>query len=630
MKKALIFTLVFMLTVVNSSVAWAIDTSLQADISGGNAPFVLAKWEALPDRYSDENEAPGAQFRPSGEYQVNKTISICAIVSDPDGVADINNVYADVFWPKDIAVGPNHVKLPSQTGSSGAGCGLLMQEDALGVLTKTEGINLFCDQVYNQNNDLPTFGANYTYTDICKADGWLEKEKAKVYCVTKELSYEDPSGMYEVWAVAQDKNGKQGTLSNEFEYLAMTSFAADFGSVNYGSVRLNTEKIINGNLTFYTDDGLPTVRNVGNTRAQISVIQDDMKLGMTGSSYNVSYKARVGNDEADWATYSPNKQTPLLDELNLSETDEIDFGITVNKFPPNYSGPYNGTMTLTASSAPHLACAPKVGAKLSAYVTPTSCAFTVNVGESIQTALNSATTGQTVCVAAGTHGTPDTYPLMMNTAGVTLAGLGNAGDAVLGGGVSVNANDVTIKGLTIHNSNITGEIFGVYLNAGTTGATVSYNKLVGPGVATGSGLINVTNSGVAGLMFTNNESTNWLRGIFLNPSSNMTVEYNTLTGNGVGSANDNPSGNTIRRNQITNNSLEGVGAFLGATDSIAVTENNIYGNGGVANELNNYATNPVSAENNWWGDLTPADEIGGVGAAQVDFTPWATSAYALN
>ncbi|HOZ36581.1 MAG TPA: hypothetical protein PLR18_02000 [bacterium] len=357
MKKALIFTLVFMLTVVNSSVAWAIDTSLQADVSGGNAPFVQAKWEANIDKWSDDDaESAGAQFNPTGVKDSNRTISICTIVADPDGVADINNVYADVFWPEGIAVGPDHEKLPSQTGSTGAGCGLLMQEDELSVLSKTDGIDLFCNKVRHNNNGLPTFGNGYTYDMICKADGTLQKETAKVYCVEKDLSYEDPAGMYTVWAVAQDKNGKQGTLSNQFEYLPLAAIETDFSNVNYGSVRLNTEKIINGNLEFLAGDGLATIRNVGNTRVQVSVEQDDMKLGMTGSVYNVSYKARIGNMESDWKPYAPYEETPLMDLLNLSETDEIDFGITVHKFPPNYAGPYTGSMTLSAASVDHLTC----------------------------------------------------------------------------------------------------------------------------------------------------------------------------------------------------------------------------------------------------------------------------------
>ena len=69
---------------------------------------------------------------------------MCAIVTDPDGLADVLNVYADVFYPENIALGSSHVALSDQ---SGLGCGKLMQEDSLTKLTKNDGIELFCGSV---------------------------------------------------------------------------------------------------------------------------------------------------------------------------------------------------------------------------------------------------------------------------------------------------------------------------------------------------------------------------------------------------------------------------------------------------------------------------------------------------
>jgi len=382
MKKAIILTMVLSMVLVSSpafAVTVGVGTSLIPDTTGGTNPIVQAKWEmniqadwhwVTDPTYQaggyyrlDDSTAAGAQFIPSGQYQVNKRISICEIVSDPDGVADVKHVYADVFYPNDIAVGPNHIKLDSQTGDIGAGCGLLMQEDELTALSKDAGIDLFCNQVRANNTNLPTLKGGYTYDTICKADGALQKEMAKVYCVEKDLSYEDPSGSYKVEAVVVDTSGKNGTLINNFTYLATTAFETDFTSIAYGKVRLETEKIINGDLSWATDDGsagwtagpLASVRNVGNTRAQLSVNQDDMNFGKTGLNWNVSYKARLGNMEGDWTTYNPNVSTPLKDELNLSERDEIDFSIFVKKFPVTETT-YSGTMTLTASAVDHCVC----------------------------------------------------------------------------------------------------------------------------------------------------------------------------------------------------------------------------------------------------------------------------------
>jgi len=368
MKKALIFVTIFALATLTVMPALAeaqitngnsvISTGLTQDTSGGANPIVKAKWEmniakGTDGKYlgtDDDMLKAGAQFKPSGVKDVNKRITLCSIVMDPDGLADVLNVYADVFYPVNIELGPSHYTLPDQ---SGLGCGEMMQEDELARLSKADGIELFCNKIRTNNNLLPTFNSPYDYDDICKADGQLMKETAAVWCGEKDLSYEDPSGMYEVWAVGQDKVGLQGLLKNFFEYLPLTAFEADFTSVDYGNVRLNTHKIINGDLTW--GPTLASIRNIGNTRAAISVNQNDMGFGKTNGVWNVQFDARIGSDAA-WAVYDPDVTTVLDDELDLSELDEVDFSILVKKFPPTHVGPYIGTLTLTAAPVAHLIC----------------------------------------------------------------------------------------------------------------------------------------------------------------------------------------------------------------------------------------------------------------------------------
>ncbi len=335
-----------------------VNTGLVRDTSGGAEPIVKAKWEAnyvsATNRYTDASTNDGAQLLPSGIKDVNKTISICAVVTDPDGLADVKNVYADVFYPEGIELGDSHTPLPDQ---SGQGCGQFMQEDSLTKLSKTAGIELFCNKVRNLNNNLPTFNSGYDYDEICGETGELQKDTAAVYCGQKDLSYEDPDGDYKVWAIAQDQNGLQGILENHFTYLPLTAFETDFTQVNYGNVRLNTHKIVSGDLTWdVLNQGKASVRNVGNTRLTMQVWQTDMGLGKTDGLWNVKYDARVGS-YSSYAVYNPETTTSLADELDLSELDEMDFSIDISKFPPTHSDPsFIGNMTLSAVSAPHLTC----------------------------------------------------------------------------------------------------------------------------------------------------------------------------------------------------------------------------------------------------------------------------------
>ncbi len=333
-----------------------INTALTRDSSGGTNPIVKAKWEmnnatSTAGKYlgTDAQTAANAQFMPSGQYQVGKTIAVCAVVTDPDGVADINEVYGDLYYPEDTSTGPNHA-------SDRLGCGQQLPEFTLNSLSKTDGIDLFCNNIKNNNNNLPTFNSGYDYAEICNLDGELWKETAKVYCGEITLSYEDPSGSYNTLVLAQDKSGKDGRLNNSFTYLPVTAFETDFDSVTYGSVRLNTHKIISGNLTFNPSDEKATVRNIGNTRLDMRVNQNDMGLGKTDNIWNVKFDGRVGSDAA-FVNYYPESTKTLPKTLNLSETNEMDFSILITKFPPsNDSLNYVGTMVLSAAPATHLTC----------------------------------------------------------------------------------------------------------------------------------------------------------------------------------------------------------------------------------------------------------------------------------
>ena len=95
------------LTVAPAFAQTNVTTNLNRDTTGGANPIVKAKWEAngtigtgvnmvvatSTQFYMDDAVDAGAQFLPSGQYQVNKKIAFCAVVTDPDGLADIDNVY---------------------------------------------------------------------------------------------------------------------------------------------------------------------------------------------------------------------------------------------------------------------------------------------------------------------------------------------------------------------------------------------------------------------------------------------------------------------------------------------------------------------------------------------------------
>lgn len=337
-------------TPVDSAGEYGCDVKLVL-MGSGHDPIVKAKWEMnnatdSAGRYlgTDDGAAEGAQFEPSGQYQTAKEIAVCGIATDPDGTDDIDSVYAGIFYPAE-----------SDSGQEGRGCGGLMEEIQMPRLSKDEGIELFCQKIRNNNNNLPVFNAGFDYEEICGEEGELKKETTYVYCGEKNLSYEDPSGPYRTAVVAQDKYALTDALENYFEYLPLTSFETDFSRVAYGNAKLNTKKIIGGDSNFETEDK-PTIRNTGNTRLNLGILQDDMGFGRAGNSDNwhVRYDSRVGQD-AEFTEYDPETLATLNNPLNLSETDEMDFSVKVAKFKEGKDS-YEGDMSLSAEYIPHLTC----------------------------------------------------------------------------------------------------------------------------------------------------------------------------------------------------------------------------------------------------------------------------------
>ena len=348
----------------------SVTTGLERGTGTGSPPIVKVKWEMKTGTLGldDDLVTAGAQFTPPGIWGDTLNYTVCAIVTDPNGAADIYGVYADIYYPINVAYSEdpsNPDQHPSYLPEQGIGaCGAFIEENTLLPLSKTDGYNLFCDSIRTNNENLPVFFSPYTYDEICAVDGELMKEEAYVYCDDKILKWEDPAGDYRVVVNALDKSGNSSAArENWFTYLPFTGFEKDFSFVDYGQVLLNTHKKISGDLTW--DNGIASIRNLGNTRVWMNIAQDDMGLGQTSGEWNVEYDARVGNNEADWKIYDPfgfKPATPvsedysqLEDILELSEIEEMDFSILVTKWPDT-STSYSGTMWLNATEAPLRIC----------------------------------------------------------------------------------------------------------------------------------------------------------------------------------------------------------------------------------------------------------------------------------
>lgn len=369
MKKLVSIIVAFALALSFAVPAMAADTSVTTSVTvnGGTtaAPIIKAKWEQdLTSSLEDgdpSHATPGTQLLPPLVKGGKKLLQYWAIVTDPDGMTNIDTVMVDVFHPAG----------PPLNGS--------FKYQLL--LSKVDTVAGTAAYVAARNARLVTYQQSTT-PPINDADVLFELDKgtAWVYMVQGELDYEQPAGDYKATFDAFDKSNvwaSQATpptnLSNTFTYIGVAGIELDFNSFSYGSVSVSNEKWIAGDTIWNTPLGAApspnpaTVRSIGNVLVRITVKNTDMGFGFNGpagtataysgsvaptsaqSNWNVVFDARMGSNQANAMYFDPNVTVTLPNVLPLSSQDELDFSIHVKKAT---AGARAGTMFIGAVIVP--------------------------------------------------------------------------------------------------------------------------------------------------------------------------------------------------------------------------------------------------------------------------------------
>jgi hypothetical protein len=277
----------------------------------------------------------GLQVKPDLGQEV--MVGYYAVVSDDNGIDDIKFVYADVWHPDG--------EFKYQVVMEPVGF------NELGEYSDVEALSLW-DKVLACHEDLITINDAWATTlpsttnattDIREE---LDQEEAYLYYGESPISYCQPGGWYSVGVTAFDTANHQSSyLYNRFWYIPVAAVDIDFNNVNYGSIEVGVRKQAGGDLDLTTTDH-PTVRNIGNTRVELFVEQDDMDFGTdTDGIPNVHYEARMGGD-GTYVTYDPEIEVKIPGILDLCTLDKLDFRITTDKGTNGVE--YTGTMLLKA------------------------------------------------------------------------------------------------------------------------------------------------------------------------------------------------------------------------------------------------------------------------------------------
>ena len=336
MKKLIAIVLALALLVTFAAPVMANDPPITTDVTmssgGGTDPVVKCKWEQdttadLEDGDPLHVHDPGSWFLAPGVKCTTKTIEYYAVVTDAEDMGNVDQVYVDVFHPADSPP-------PYSTSSDPRGAYFKYEIPMvnLGNLFVTANHDLL---VAADDFDLVIYGDGF---DLAELDA--EKDTISLWHGEAEIDYEQPAGDYTVDCYAIDQNGnRSAVLSNTFLYVPLALLEVDFDSFTYGSVSLGVRKMVVGDLT-WSPGGLvgfdqtekATIRNVGNTWASPKITQDDMGFGKdyTGA-WNVSFDARMGNDDLYKRNYDPDVAKTLPNYLDLSTKEELDLSIKVIK-----------------------------------------------------------------------------------------------------------------------------------------------------------------------------------------------------------------------------------------------------------------------------------------------------------
>jgi hypothetical protein len=275
----------------------------------------------------------------------------------------------------------------------------------------------------------------------------------------------------------------------------------------------------------------------------------------------------------------------------------------------------------------------KVGANLREYRRPNRRQCNINVPKqysTIKDAVDAAVVGDTVCIGAGIYNENVVInkSIRLSGSGATRSIInGQTTDATVYVAGDGNADNVIVEGFLINGVDGTGlsDPATFIIGPFASGAIVRYNKIVAGNaelaVRASSGQNNVL---IYNNVFVGNNSHKLvlISGV-QGPAYKVDFISNTFTGTvnqtypDSGRVLETWATNSLIQRNVFDAGGDITTVISSSYPSNIVSENNLNSNALV--KVGTYSGGTLIAENNWWGDLDPSDNIHG----DVDFTPFA-------
>ncbi|HYC48492.1 MAG TPA: hypothetical protein VED01_23715, partial [Burkholderiales bacterium] len=197
---------------------------------------------------------------------------------------------------------------------------------------------------------------------------------------------------------------------------------------------------------------------------------------------------------------------------------------------------------------------------------------------SIQDAIDNATAGDTIVIAAGSFVGDIIIDKQLTIQGANQGVSGTdplrGAESVIDGGIYVHADGVLLDGVQVLGGGtaLAGNPAGIFVD--TDGVTITNSVLLSDGTAN-TGIVTPHSGGVSGLTVSNNLIEGWGNGTYFNPTTQFIATGNTFDGNGVAVTGDDwAAGSFVDGNTFANSSfgdigygsfdaIESVGAYVG-------------------------------------------------------------------
>ncbi|ABE51327.1 hypothetical protein [Methanococcoides burtonii] len=252
----MLLAVVAMLITVPFATADEVDVTATIS-SAGNPPVIESMFvmDMVNAQYNESGDLDhleaGTQIMPNPGAACDEVITDFykfIVVSDPNGMQDIVEVYEKLFGTTDAQLGPE-VTCADITNTADQDAALLAALE-MGLITQAEYDNLL----------------------------WMLdplKQQAKMFKVANTLTNHDEPGNYSVYFKAVDTGGAYMIGYTYFDYMALKAIELDFTQVNYGPIMVNVEKWVAGDENWLTPEK-PTIKNQGNQPLQITVDATDL------------------------------------------------------------------------------------------------------------------------------------------------------------------------------------------------------------------------------------------------------------------------------------------------------------------------------------------------------------------